>query len=148
MRESPDEPQLTVFQAGSTGLCALYRQLGPEFAGDAFIREQLIIYADIPQIETILRDNVPSSSQEAQQRVSAKLSPFKKFAGETVAFRSTTAHPIAFYGLNRRFVGSAKKKFSTMARGAKERSHSPDVGCATRITSPQITTHRKIFETL
>lgn len=116
MRESPDEFQLSVIQVGSARLSALHRQLGPAFSSDAFLREQLVIYADIPQIETILRYHVPSTSQEAKQRVASRLSPFKNPAGDTVAFLSATEHTIGYNVLNRRFGDSAKKTFSNFGK--------------------------------
>jgi hypothetical protein len=106
---SPEKSQIDVFTAMVRKLQKLQRQLAPDYHQDTFLRDQLVISADIPSITRSLRDKVASTSQKAQQRIAAMLSTEPGSAGTTSALFVGEENSEALYGIGRRFGGAAKR---------------------------------------
>lgn len=110
LSESPDLSQVAVFSEMVRKLQKTQRQLAPAYHKDLFLRDQLVVSADVPIITRSLRDKVPTTAQEAQQRIAAMLSNESGSAGNIIATIAVEdEQATVFYGLGRKFGGAARK---------------------------------------
>lgn len=84
MRENQYKSEIRVFRQFSYKMSQLQQQLDKIFQEDTFLREQLIISTDIPNIQKLLRERIPRSSQQAINRIATHLSSAPSSAGTFV----------------------------------------------------------------
>ena len=101
MRESPDKIEIEVSRNFVDRLTNIERQLHPAHREDRFVRDPLIIGADISHIQNSLQDKIPATSQEAVNRIVLKLSDELKSAR---AYFVCAAEHRANYGLGRTII--------------------------------------------
>lgn len=102
MKETPEKSESDVFQKLSLELTQTQRQLSKHYRHDDFLRDQLIIAVDIPNIQQALRERVPSSAQEAVQRIATFLSNEPGSAGSYLS-------DDAMISVNGTYGGNARK---------------------------------------
>lgn len=88
-----------------TRLSNLQRQLSSNYKKDEFLRDQILIAADIPKIQQSMRERVPESAADAQNRIATFLSSEPKSAGAHVVFEDDSA----MYTTGYKFGGQARK---------------------------------------
>ena len=105
MQEAPEKSEIEVFRELSEELTRIQHQLHSDYHGDRFLRDQLLVAADIPHLRRSLIDKMPRTAPEAMQRIATLLSSEPLSAGANFAMHSTQAN----YGVNKQFGGQAKK---------------------------------------
>jgi hypothetical protein len=107
MRNHPEKSQVEVFRFVCRNLTKTQRQLQEDYHNDRFLRDQIILSSDFPEIKKSLPEKVAATSQEETQRIAALLSsrPGSAKDAEYVSREDTTV----FYGLNRKLEGTARK---------------------------------------
>ena len=85
MQSNPDHSEVDLFRQLVAKLTSFQRQLHPSYREDRFLRDQLIIGADLPHIQHSLQDKIPTTAQEAVNRILSKLSNEAKSAGINLA---------------------------------------------------------------
>jgi hypothetical protein len=126
MRASPEKSELSVFKDVCRLLTKTQRQLHADYHKDRFLRDQIVIAADIPHVERSLREKATASSQEAIQRIAALLSSEPASAGSYIVQEDENQ---ALYGLGRRFGGDARRKTYRKNFGASAKSPRNVKGC-------------------
>jgi hypothetical protein len=124
MRNNPGKSQLDVFKIVHRNLTKTQRQLHEEYHLDRFLRDQLVLSADLPHLQRSFRENVATSAHNATQRIASLLS---SEPGST----SGTAGNIVFdegddaanYGLGRRFGGEASKNVQRHSSNHARKGH-------------------------
>ena len=112
MANDPDKSQMEVFRHVSDELIKTQLQLHEDYRKDRFLRDQLLIAADIPRLRRSLIERIPSTAQEAMQRIATLLSSEPKSAG---AFFTNDADA-ALYGFGKRFGGQARGKYKKFGK--------------------------------
>ena len=107
MRQQPEKSELQVFREFCDNLSSIQRQLHSSYHNDLFLRDQLMVAADIEDIQRLLMDKIPNSSHEAMQRIAARLSNEPRSAGINNIY-SDSDHDIN-YSLRSRYGGKARK---------------------------------------
>lgn len=107
LKEDTDQSEVEVFRAFSYKLSTLQKQLESHYQHDDFIRDQLIVSTDLPRIQQSLLERVPSSSQDAVNRIATFLS-HKKGSSNSV-FISSEEPDSAMYSLGNRYGGDARR---------------------------------------
>ena len=118
MRQDPERSELEVFRKLVDKLTSIQRQLHPSYREDRFLRDQLIIAADINQLSNSLREKIPKSAQEAINRIASQLSSDPKSAGAHFIEDCDEAN----YVLGRRFGGQARRDIPRSGRKQREKS--------------------------
>jgi hypothetical protein len=83
MQQSPEKSQIDVFTEMVRTLKNAQRQLHIDYHKYRFLWDQLVMSADIPDMERSLREKVASLDQEAQQRIASMLSSNPASSGST-----------------------------------------------------------------
>ena len=94
-----------------TKLPRIQKQLDHVYHDDVFLRDQILVATDIPEISRALREKVPQSSQEAIQRIATFMSSESHSAGAHFCDKSSTDN--ALYSLGNRFRGEARKRLKS-----------------------------------
>jgi hypothetical protein len=81
MRNEPERSEVEVFKSMCRLLSTTQRQLHESYHNDRFLKDQIVISVDIPEIERSLREKAAHSSHEVIQRVAALLSNEPRSAG-------------------------------------------------------------------
>jgi hypothetical protein len=74
MSKYPEKSQVEVFKMGYRTLSRTQRQLHKDYHSDRFLRDQLVVSANLPQLERSFKDNAAQTTQESAQRNAALLS--------------------------------------------------------------------------
>jgi hypothetical protein len=127
MRNHPEKSQVEVFRIVCRNLTKTQRQLHEDYHNDRFLRDQIIMSADLPEIEKSLREKVASTSQEATQRIAALLFS-RPGSAKDAAYVSREDNSDVFYRLNRKFEGAARKPPRGIVN-RKQRSGARIYGC-------------------
>jgi hypothetical protein len=127
MRNHPEKSQVELFRIVCRKLTKTKRQLHEEYHNDRFLRDQIILSADFPEIENYLREEVAATSQEATKRIAGLLSSIPGSAKDA-AYVSREDTTDVFYGLNRKFEGAARKPPRGIVN-RKQRSGARISGC-------------------
>ena len=101
MQRHPSKSQADVFRDLSAYLSKIQRQLHTDYLPDRFLKDQLVMCADLPEVSRALKEHPPKSSQEANQRIAALLSSEPNSA--------RTTHGEVYFGLNQRLHGKAER---------------------------------------
>lgn len=119
MRRQPMKSEVEVFRELSHRLSRIQNQLDVQYHRDSFLRDQLVMAADIPHLERSLRERVPKTAHEAMHRIAASLSNEPRSAGANwTAVDSHNDDTQAHYGLGKSFGGQARKQLGgTVRRG-------------------------------
>lgn len=110
MKEEPEKSEVEVFRSFSFKLTTLQKQLSRHYQHDDFLRDQIIIATDIPNVQQSLRERIPSSAQEAVNRIATFLSHHPKTAGAYISNESNSEESSAMYSLGQKFGGGARKE--------------------------------------
>ncbi len=81
MRDTPEKSALHVFRSLITKMSQLQRKLSTAYRKDVFLRDQIIIACDTPQMQQSMRERVPAKAADAQNRIATFLSSEPKSAG-------------------------------------------------------------------
>jgi hypothetical protein len=109
MLNNPTKSQVEVFKLTYRTLARTQRQLHKDHHIDRFLRDQVVISADLPQLMRSFKEKAPMTTQEASQRIAALLSSDPGSAGAINSFAADFDADEANYGLGRRFGGAAVK---------------------------------------
>lgn len=104
MKNSPEKSEVAVFKEMCRLLSTTQRQLDEAYHDDLFLRDQIVIATDVPEVERSLREKAAKTSYEATQRIANLLSNEPRSAG-----MKTRGNDRAFYGLGKRFGGQARR---------------------------------------
>ncbi len=74
-----------MFRCVATRLSQLQRQLSESYRKDEFLRDQIILAADTGQIQQSMRERVPKTAADAQNRIATFRSSEKHSAGSFIA---------------------------------------------------------------
>lgn len=107
MRQQPEKSELQVFREFCDNLSSLQRQLHSSYHNDLFLRDQLMVAADIEDIKRLLMDKIPNSSHEAMQRIAARLSSEPRSAGVNNVLSDSEDE--LNYSIGSRYGGKARK---------------------------------------
>ena len=108
MRNQPERSEVEVFKSMCRLLSTTQRQLHESYHKDRFLKDQIVIAVDIPEIERSLREKAAHSSHEVIQRVAALLSNEPRSAGAHFA-SDYGPEPEGFYGTSSRYGGEARR---------------------------------------
>lgn len=100
MQNAPDKSEMEVFREVSDELIKTQHQLHTDYHSDRFLRDQLLVCADIPRLKRSLIEKIPTSAQEAMQRIATLLSSEPKSAAANFGDEDE-----ANYGFGKRFRG-------------------------------------------
>ena len=106
MQKHPEKSEVEVFGILSDELTKVQHQLHTDYRHDRFLRDQLLVAADIPHVRRSLVDKIPPTAQEAMQRIAALLSSEPKSAGAHLAQDDVDE---VHYGMGKTFGGHARK---------------------------------------
>ena len=106
MQKHPSKSEIEVFGMFSDELTKVQHQLHTDYRHDRFLRDQLLVAADIPHVRRSLVDKIPPTAQEAMQRIVALFSSEPSSAGAHLAEDDFDE---VHYGMGRRFSDHAKK---------------------------------------
>lgn len=81
MRNKPNKSKIEVFRQLSHHLSRIQNQLDKQYHKDSFLKDQLVMAADLPHLERSLRERVPKTAHETMHRIAASLSGEPKSAG-------------------------------------------------------------------
>ncbi len=129
MRLHPEKSHVEVFRDISSKLSSIQRQLHPYYHLDRFLRDELIRSADNSQIALTLKERIPKSANEANQRIAALLSSEAGSAGRYSETYGPDGHDIVNFGYDRRFGGSARKTLKTPTSHYRRRNTRKVKGC-------------------
>ncbi len=104
MRAEPDKSELEIFRQFSYKLSQIQQQLDTPYRHDNFLRDQLMISVDIPNIQQLLKERVPRTSQQAINRVATFLSSEPTSAGSYIT--KSNESRTAMYTLGQKFGGN------------------------------------------
>ena len=108
MQRNREKSQSEVFRNLSAHLAKVQRQLHADYKPDRFLKDQLVLSADIPSVSRALKEKPPTTSHEATQRIAALLSDEPASA----TFNDSHADdPDINYMLGKKFAGDAEKNF-------------------------------------
>ena len=107
MKNSPEKSELEVFRKVSEDLVQTQHQLHEDYRKDRFLRDQLLVCADIPRLKRSLIEKIPATAQEAMQRIATLLSSEPRSAG---AYFNQNDAEDAFYGFGKRYGGDARRR--------------------------------------
>lgn len=88
--KSPDNSQVEVFRSFSFKFSTVQIQLPDYYKHENFLRDQLLIAVDHLEVQQSLREKVPETSREANNRVVTFLSQAPRSAGEFLSLRNLT----------------------------------------------------------
>jgi hypothetical protein len=108
MRNEPERSEVEVFKSMCRLLSTTQRQLHESYHNDRFLKDQIVISVDIPEIERSLREKAAHSSHEVIQRVAALLSNEPRSAGAHFA-SDYGMESQGYYGTSSRYGGEARK---------------------------------------
>jgi len=129
MQNNTEKSELEVFHGVADNLTKIQHQLHTAYHDPRFLRDQLLVAADIPHLRRSLIEKIPATAQEAMQRIATLLSS---------APRSAAAHCIddqedqVNYGTGKRFGGDARKRLKGSASrgsGRNRKSLASIKGC-------------------
>lgn len=126
MRQSPNKSEMEIFRELCDELSSIQMQLPASYHDDIFLRDKLLVACDIPHIHELLLDKVPQNSQEAMQRVAARLSYEPRSAG----VNTTTTSDDALYSLERKYGGDARRQFKGYTKTKKKTNLSRKLAAA------------------
>ena len=107
MKNSPEKSELEVFRKVSEDLVQTQHQLHEDYRKDRFLRDQLLVCADIPRLKRSLIEKIPATAQEAMQRIATLLSSEPRSAG---AYFNQNDAEDAFDGFGKRYGGDARRR--------------------------------------
>ena len=93
----------------SAHLAKIQRQLHEDYRKDRFLKDTLVLSADLPEIAKALKENPPTTAHQANQRIAALLSDTP---GQRNNYESS-----AFYGLGNRYMGKAERRTKGSSSG-------------------------------
>ena len=108
-QNNPDKSELEVFRTLSEELVQTQHQLHADYHLDRFLRDQLLISADIPKLRRSLIEKIPRTAQEAMQRIATLLSSEPRSASAHICDDAMNDGD-AMYGFGSRFGGNARKR--------------------------------------
>lgn len=130
MTSNSEKSQIAVFRIVSSRLSSIQRQLHVDYHKDRFLRDQLVRCADTPQIERALKERIPSTAQEATQRIAALLSSKPGSASSFIGSgHSEMIEDEANALLDHRFGGQARKNFRNYRRPRNKNGSRKVRGC-------------------
>ena len=112
--------EVEVFGKLSDELTKIQHQLHSDYRKDRFLRDQLLVAADIPHVRRSLVDKIPLTAQEAMQRIAALLSSEPSSAGAHLA---QDDFDDVNYGMGKNFGGRAKKSLRSSQFKSKKSRH-------------------------
>jgi hypothetical protein len=111
------KPQLNVFRIVHRKFTKPQRHIYEQYHLDRFLRDQIVLCADLPYLQRSFRENVATSAQNATKMISSLFSSEPGFtsgtAGNTVFDEEDDT---ANNGLGRRFGGEASKNVQRHSR--------------------------------
>ena len=120
MQEAPEKSEIEVFRDLSNRLTQIQRQLDKSYRTDNFLRDQLLVAADLTSIKQSMRERVPKTAQEATQRIATFLSSEAGSAGSNAFFNCDTAFNEALYSLGSKYGGEAKRNLKGYQKGNRK----------------------------
>lgn len=106
MEKEPEKSELEVFRNVTDQLTKIQHQLHRSYHDPRFLRDQLLIAADLPHLRRSLIEKIPKTAQEAMQRIATLLSSEPKSAGANCIHEDRDE---INYGLGNRYGGQARK---------------------------------------
>ncbi len=119
LAKNPEKSEMEVFRTMSAELSKIQRQLHPDYHGDRFMKDRLVTSDDLPQVARSLKKKPPVAAQKASQRIAALLSSHLRVDGEN---NRDIENSEAYYGLGRRFMGSAERSVKGFGSGHQKGS--------------------------
>lgn len=119
MRVKHDKSELEVFRDFTYRLSSIQKQLHISYHQDRFLRDKLMIAADISNIHRALLDNVPETSDIAMQRIAARLSSEPRSAGANIVYSNPEE---INYSIGRSYGGQAQKHLKGYGQRKKSSS--------------------------
>lgn len=107
MESHPDKSEVEVFSDLADRLTKIQHQLHSSYHEDRFLRDQLLVAADLPSLRRSLVDKIPRTAQEAMQRIASLLSSEPRSAGANVCDEDASV----MYSLGHKYHGKARRKF-------------------------------------
>jgi hypothetical protein len=121
MRKEPQNSEFDVFKGMCRLLSTTQRQLHESYHNDRFLKDQIVIAVDIPEIERSLREKAARTSHEVIQRVAALLSNEPRSAGAHFTIDNEHENE-GYYGTANRYGGEAKRKLRWKGNGGRKPS--------------------------
>lgn len=115
MEQQPEKSEVAVFTELADKLIKIQHQLHSSYHEDRFLRDQLLVAADLSHLRTSLVDKIPKTAQEAMQRIAALLSSEPRSAGAHIV---NDNEELVMYGLGQRYHGKARKSLSKRKKGS------------------------------
>jgi hypothetical protein len=112
MELTPMGSEMSAFRKLLSFLQETQAQLHEDYHPDRFLRDQLVMAADVPHVARALREKVPHTSHEAIQRIASLLSDRPKSAGANFSGAADELDgdvEISLYGLGKKYHGQARK---------------------------------------
>ena len=81
MQKQPDMSEVEVFGMLPDEMTKIQHQFHSDYRKDRFLRDQLLVAADIPHVRRSFVDKIPLTAQEAMQRIAVLLSSEPRPAG-------------------------------------------------------------------
>jgi hypothetical protein len=122
------------------------KQLHKDYHSDLFLRDHLVISANLPQLERSFKDKAARTTQEFAQRIAALLSSDTGSSGSQRGYSAEYEIDEINYGLGRRFEGDARKKFPSKVKVIEfpgKAQGNVDAGSAKKIISRVNTIQRR-----
>jgi len=119
MEEHPEKSELEIFREVSDQLTKVQHQLHKDYHEPRFLRDQLLIAADLPHLRRSLIEKIPATAQEAMQRIATLLSSEPRSAGANCTWENMDE---VHYGLGMRYGGNARKNLKGASARKDRRS--------------------------
>ena len=107
-QKSPEKSQTAVFRMFCAYLSRIQRQLHSDYKPDRFLKDQIVLSTDIPNVSRALRERPPNTSHEAIQRIAALLSDEYGSANSHISMADNLQ---VNYSLGKRLGGQAERPF-------------------------------------
>jgi hypothetical protein len=117
MAKYPEKSQVEVFKMVYRTLSRTQRKLHKYYHSDRFLRYQLSISANLPQLERSFKEKAAQTTQESAQRIAALLSSDTGSSGSQRGYSAEYEINEINYGLGSRFEGDTRKRFLSKGKG-------------------------------
>lgn len=111
MLEEPNEAEVTVLRTFVVNLMSLQNRLDESYHTDQFLRDLILTDVNIPSIQSALRDRLPTTIQEAANRIANQFSEKKKSAGSNLVCLARDYE--AMYSLGKTYGGDERRNTKT-----------------------------------
>lgn len=118
LQKHSDKSQTAVFRDLCARLSRIQRQLHMDYRPDRFLKDQIVLSADLPSVSRALKEKPPITSHEATQRIAALLSD------ETISASCNASidnEDQLHYSLGKRLGGEAERPYR-ISRKRKDKS--------------------------